>query len=123
MRILLAEDNPMNVELFTAALAEEGHDIVVERDGTSAIARASSEPFDLYLLDIGLPGASGYEVCATLRRAGVRKPIVAVTAWAMPAEVERGGAAGFDGYLTKPLSPRALRDAVRAFAVPLGPPA
>lgn len=113
MRVLLVEDNVMNVELFEASLAGDGHEVVVERDGVSGRDRALHEPFDVLILDIQLPGLDGLAICRDLRAAGVSAPILALSSAAMPAQVSRGLAAGFDAYLTKPISPSALRDAVR----------
>jgi CheY-like chemotaxis protein len=113
MRVLLVDDNPMNVELFNDVLEADGHEVVVERDGVSGRDRALAEKFDLVILDIQLPRMDGYEVCRELRRAGVSGPIVALTSSAMPDQVKRGAEIGFDAYLTKPISPAALRTAVR----------
>ncbi len=113
MRVLLVEDNRMNVEFFLDALEGEGHSVVVERDGALGRERALAEGFDLIVLDVQLPAMDGYTLCRALRDAGVRIPIVALSSSAMPEQVERGRAAGFDAYLTKPISPAALREAVR----------
>ena len=102
----------MNVELFEMALESEGHEIVTERDGPAGERRAS-ERFDLILLDIQLPKKNGLDVCRSLRARGLRIPIVALSASVLPEEVERTKAAGFDTFLSKPISPRDLRDAVR----------
>ncbi len=112
MRILLVEDDPMNVELFETALEGEGHEIVTERDGAAGERRASDR-FDLILLDIQMPKKNGLDVCRSLRARGLRVPIVALSASVLPEEVERTKAAGFDAFLSKPISPRDLRDAVR----------
>jgi CheY-like chemotaxis protein len=112
MRILLVEDDPKNVELFEAALEDE-HVIVVERDGESGQARALAQPFDLILLDIQLPKKNGIEVCRSLRASGVRIPIVALSASVLPDEVARIKSADFSRFLSKPISPSALRAAVR----------
>lgn len=115
MRLLLVDDDPMNVELFVAALESDGHEVVVERDGASGRDRGLRERFDLLILDIQLPGIDGYAVCRQLRAAGVDRPIVALSSAAMAEQISRGAAAGFDEYLTKPISPAALRAAVRRF--------
>ena len=112
MRILLVEDNEMNVELFRAALESEGHEIVVERDGASGEMRAFADEFDLILLDVHLPKRGGLEVCRALRTAEHRLPIVALSASALPDEVAQAKAAGCDEFLAKPVSPDALRAAV-----------
>ena len=112
MRILLVEDDQMNVELFESALETDGHEIVTERDGAAGEARAS-DAFDLVLLDIELPKKDGLEVCRSLRARGLRMPIVALSASVLPEEIARTKAAGFDLFLSKPISPRDLREAVR----------
>ncbi|HEY8648141.1 MAG TPA: response regulator [Candidatus Limnocylindria bacterium] len=116
MRVLIVDDNRMNTELFCDVLEDDGHQIAIERDGPSGRDRALAEPFDLILLDIQLPGLEGTEVCRALRGAGVAQPILAITSAAMPDQISAGTAAGFDEYLTKPISPAALRDAVRRHA-------
>jgi CheY-like chemotaxis protein len=112
LRILLIEDDPMNVELFESALETDGHEVVTERDGAAGEQRAS-ERFDLILLDVQLPKKNGLAVCRSLRERGLRMPIVALSASVLPEEVARTKAAGFDLFLSKPISPRDLRDAVR----------
>jgi CheY-like chemotaxis protein len=117
LRILLVEDDPMNVDLFESALESDGHEIVTERDGAAGEKRAS-EVFDLILLDIQLPKKNGLEVCRSLRARGLRIPIVALSASVLPEEVARTTSAGFDVFLSKPISPRDLRAAVRRLAEP-----
>jgi len=114
LRILLIEDDPMNIELFESALATDGHEIVTERDGLAGEERASDR-FDLVLLDIQLPKKNGLEVCRSLRARGLSMPIVALSASVLPEEIARTKSAGFDVFLAKPISPRDLRDAVRRF--------
>lgn len=116
MRILLAEDNQMNLELFIAALERDGHTVTAERDGVRARDRALAEDFDLIVLDIQLPRLDGDAICRALRAAGRGKPIVALSASALPEQVDRGLRAGFDAYLTKPITPADLRAAVRRFS-------
>ena len=115
MRVLLVDDNALNVELFSDVLEADGHDVVVERDGVAGRDRALAETFDLVILDIQLARMDGHEVCRSLRAAGITGPIVALTSSAMPEQVKRGTEAGFDEYLTKPISPQALRNAVRRY--------
>jgi CheY-like chemotaxis protein len=117
LRILLVEDDPMNVELFESALESDGHEVVTERDGVAGERRAS-ERFDLILLDIQLPKRNGLEVCRNLRARGLRGPIVALSASVLPDEVARTTSAGFDLFLSKPISPRDLRAAVRRLVAP-----
>lgn len=108
----------MNVELFTAALQTDGHDVVVERDGRAGLARALAERFDLVILDVQLPGMDGIAIVRELRAADHRGAIVALSSSAMGDQVKRGLEAGFDEYLTKPISPADLRAAVRRLAAP-----
>ena len=100
--------------LFVDVLEGAGHAVVPERDGAAAYARASRERFDVIILDIQVPGMRGDDVCRRLRDDGVRTPILALSARALPAQVDAALAAGFDRYLTKPVSPRVLREAVQA---------
>lgn len=116
MRILLVEDDPMNVELFESALETDGHETVIERDGLAGQRRALSEEFDLILLDIQLPKRNGLEVCRELRAHSVRTPIVALSASVLPEEVARTKQAGFDLFLSKPIAPAELRASVRRFS-------
>ena len=117
MRILVVDDDELNVELFDAALRRDGHEVVVERTGPSGQARAIAEPFDVILLDIELPGRSGTDVCRALRAAGIRAPIIALSASVLPIEIARTKDAGFTRFLAKPIAPLDLRAAVRAVFV------
>ena len=121
MRILLVEDDSMNARFFVDVFDGTGHTIVVETTGLAGYARALQESFDLIALDIQLPGLRGDMLCRELREQGVRTPIVALSADAIPAEVETALAAGFDRYLTKPFSPAALRAMVAGYAGTSGP--
>ena len=115
-RILLAEDNPINALLATKALERHGARVVLARDGHEALARireATDLPFDLALLDIRMPGLDGLETARrirTLEALGGRPPLhlVALTANTGPDDEEAARAAGFDGFLAKPLNLRAL---------------
>ena len=113
MQILLVEDDQLNVELFIATLEADGHQVTVERDGEAGKARALGERFDLILLDLQLPRMRGDALCRDLRAAGLRLPIVALSAEALPEQIRVNREAGFDDYLTKPISSLALREAVR----------
>lgn len=115
MRILLVDDNAMNSALVRAAL-EQDHLIETVADGHVGFNRALAQRFDLILLDIELPGLRGDVICARLRAAGHHGPIVALTASALPGELEVIGLAGFDLILTKPIDPDDLRAAVEGFA-------
>jgi DNA-binding response OmpR family regulator len=118
VKLLLVEDDPLNVELFTAVLEGDGHAVTVESRGIEGRDRALADRFDLILLDIQLPGMTGDSVCTQLREAGVTSPIVALSASALPTQVAHGLASGFDAYLTKPIGPYELRAAVRTYGAP-----
>ncbi len=104
--VLYIEDNPSNVELLAGVLAlRPGIRLVTATDGASGLALARRQRPDLIVVDVALPDIDGYEVCRQLRAeaAFARAPIVALSANAMPGDIEQGRRAGFDTYLTKPL--------------------
>lgn len=102
----------MNTELFRAVLERDGHVLTHESSGVLGRAKGLAETFDLILSDIDLPGIDGHAICRDLRAAGVTCPIVAVTAFEGHEEMARGRDSGFDLYLTKPLGPKKLREAI-----------
>lgn len=116
MRILLVEDDPLNVELFMAVLEDDGHQVTVAGDGLAGKAAALRATFDLVILDIQVPRLRGDAVCRELRAAGLSVPIIALSSEALPEQIRANSAAGFDAYLTKPISTVALRDAVLRYA-------
>jgi DNA-binding response OmpR family regulator len=113
VRVLLVEDDAMNIMLFTDVLEADGHTVVVAEDGLAGRDLALTQPFDLCIVDIHLPKLRGDDVVKQLRAAGMRGSIIALSSSALATEVERGLLAGFDAYLTKPIAPSELRDAVR----------
>lgn len=115
MQILLVEDNVMNSEFVVAVLEPEGHDITLAQTGTAGLAAGLKETFDLIILDIELPGIKGDAICQQLHAAGVRTPMIALTASAMPDQLAIFNAAGFDEVITKPVETRQLREVVHRF--------
>lgn len=116
-RVLLAEDHPIN-RMIARHLLEDMDCVVTEAvDGTMALELAQRGGFDLVLMDIQMPGLSGLEVTARLRDAeatfGGHLPIVALTAHAMAGDRERYLAAGMDAYVSKPINPDKLVEAMR----------
>ena len=107
-RILLIEDNPDNLDLMSYLLAAYGHSVSTAEDGESGIAAAKRSPPDLIACDIHLPGVDGYDVARALKDdpSLAAVPVIAVTALAMVGDRERILAAGFDGYITKPIDPQ-----------------
>jgi DNA-binding response OmpR family regulator len=113
-KILIVEDEPGIALGLEDDLRLEGYDVELISDGIVASKRAREGTFDLMLLDVMLPGKDGYEVCREVRRAGVRKPIIMLTAKSQEAEKVLGLDLGADDYVTKPFSPKELRARVRA---------
>ena len=113
-RILVVEDEPGIALALEDDLMREGYDVATVGDGDTASRRGREEPFDLILLDVMLPGKDGFEVCRELRRAGIRTPIILLTARAQEAEKILGLELGADDYVTKPYSPRELRARIKA---------
>jgi CheY-like chemotaxis protein len=115
--ILVVEDNEKNLKLVRDILQYEGFDVMEARSAEDGVALATERLPDLVLMDIQLPGMDGVEALRRLRRssATASMPVVAVTAMAMKDDRTRLLEAGFDGYLEKPISARALGDQVREF--------
>lgn len=114
-RILVAEDDDDIRDLLVFKLAGAGHDLTAVMDGPSALT-AASEPPDLVLLDVNMPGMSGYDVCRALRSHDATSdvPILLLTAKGQEADIQRGFDAGADDYIVKPFSPRELLSRVEA---------
>jgi two-component system alkaline phosphatase synthesis response regulator PhoP len=113
-RLLVVEDEPGIAFALETDLRSEGYEVAVVTTGDEASRRARSESFDLVLLDVMLPGKDGFEVCREIRRAGVRTPIILLTAKSQEAEKVMGLELGADDYVTKPFSPRELRARIKA---------
>jgi len=113
-RILVVEDEPQLALGLEDDLKLEGYDVEVSRDGEAASLRAREQPFDLIILDVMLPRKDGFEVCRDLRRAGLRTPVILLTAKAQESDKVLGLEIGADDYVTKPFSPRELRARVKA---------
>jgi CheY-like chemotaxis protein len=116
-RILVIEDNARNLKLVRDVLQFAGYEVIEARSGEEGVRAAGESDPDLILMDLQLPGIDGTEALRRLRasEAGRRIPVVAVTAFAMKDDRDRAMAEGFDGYLEKPISVRALPSQVGAF--------
>jgi len=101
-RILLVEDEPGLVLTLSDLLAGEGYGVESATDGPTGLARASSEAFDLVILDVMLPGKSGFDVCRELRFRGKDVPVMMLTAKTQLVDRVVGLKIGADDYLTKP---------------------
>ena len=116
LRVLLAEDNLVNQKLAVRLLEKRGHSIVVASNGREAVEAIERQTFDLVLMDVQMPEMDGLEATAAIRArergSGRHLPIFAMTAYAMKGDRERCLDAGMDGYISKPVQPRELWEAI-----------
>jgi two-component system sensor histidine kinase/response regulator len=116
LRILLAEDNPLNQEVATIRLRKRGHSVVIAEDGQQALSAYEKEHFDLILMDVHMPNVDGIAATAKIREleegTGRHIPIIALTASAMKGDRERLQAAGMDEHVAKPIQTQELLDAI-----------
>ena len=113
-RILIVEDEPAIALGLRDDLELEGYQVEVVDNGNAAVDLACAEPFDLLLLDVMLPGKSGYDVCREVRCKQPDLPIIMLTAKSHDAEKVLGLEIGADDYVTKPFSPLELRARIKA---------
>jgi len=113
VKILVVEDDRKVAGFLELGFREEEFDVDVARDGEDALARARAGGYDLILLDHMLPGRSGREVAAELRRGGFKTPILMLTARDDPHDVQAALAAGVTAYVTKPFRFEDLLNRVR----------
>lgn len=116
MTVLVADDDADVLALVARRLKRAGYLVITAEDGTEALRLAQESVPDLALLDIMMPGLSGYEVTEALRQepATERIPVILLTARVQEADVNRGFAAGADDYIKKPFSPQELSSRVQA---------
>jgi CheY-like chemotaxis protein len=116
-RVLIVEDNPLNLKLVRDVLMKAGFDVIEARTGEDGVARAQDSNPDVILMDLQLPGINGTQALRLIRndpgRAAV--PVVALTAFAMSEDRDRALLDGFDGYISKPISVRDLPQQVASF--------
>ena len=113
--VLIADDDPNIVVSLEFLLKREGHRVTVARDGDAALAAIRAERPDLVLLDVMMPGKSGFEVCAAVRadESIADTKILMLSAKGRDTDLAKGTALGADAYMTKPFSTRELADKVR----------
>lgn len=118
LRILIVDDDRDAVVTLSALLKEDGHEVIAAYSGAGILALVRSREPDAVLLDIGMPGATGFEVARELRlRLGRACPtLIAITAWTQPTAREMGRTAGFSHYLTKPYAAAELRTVLASLA-------
>jgi CheY-like chemotaxis protein len=112
LHILLAEDNRVNQLLVLRLLEGRGHRVTVAADGRKAVDEAERGNFDVILMDVQMPELDGLEATRILRARGVRAPIIAMTAHAMQGDRDRCLSAGMDAYVTKPIQPEDVFEAI-----------
>ena len=119
-RVLIVDDNHDLAETAKVLLIASGHDVRTAYDGVSAVATANEFDPEVVLLDIGLPGMSGYEVAKRLRASEQRRSmlLVALTGYGQDADRQLAREAGFDQHLVKPLDPATLEKIVESISVP-----
>jgi signal transduction histidine kinase/CheY-like chemotaxis protein len=123
LRILVAEDNPVNQKLIRALLVRDGHEVTAVDSGRCAVAAVENgSSFDVILMDIQMPEMDGLQAAAAIRALGSdspkRIPIIALTAHAQPGFDQVCIAAGMDSYLSKPIDSNKLRDLLADISVP-----
>jgi len=120
LRVLVAEDNPVNQEVVRMFLAKHGHEVLIVPDGAQAVAAAADGDFDVILMDIQMPVMDGITATEAIRAAqaaeGQYTPIVAITAFSMQKDKERCIEAGMDRFITKPFTRSNLLDTVEQVA-------
>ena len=116
MRILIVDDEAPLTRHVSSALVEAGHNPLVARDGETAIGMAEEEPFDLIVLDVGLPGMTGFEVLKTLRARHITSRVLMLTSRGEVIDRVTGLELGADDYLAKPFAMQELIARVRALS-------
>jgi two-component system, cell cycle response regulator DivK len=116
-RILVIEDTEDNRQIVRDLLESAGYELIEALDGLEGVAAAEREHPDLILMDIQLPGIDGYEATRRIRAVPslAKVPIIAVTSYALSGDEAKTRAAGCDGYVAKPFSPRQLLAKIREF--------
>jgi PAS domain S-box-containing protein len=116
LRVLLAEDNLVNQKLAIRLLEKQGHSVTLAGTGAEAVRAVERQAFDLVLMDVQMPEMDGFEATAAIRArerdSGRHLPILAMTAYAMKGDRERCLAGGMDDYVSKPIQPRELWQAI-----------
>jgi len=113
MKVLIADDDADLRDLIAFALTQAGYLVIKSGDGAAALAAFAAEAPDLVILDVNMPHASGFEVCARIRERSV-VPVMMLTVRGEEEDLVRALELGADDYLTKPFSPRTLLARVKA---------
>lgn len=118
-KVLVVEDNKMNLEMISRRLSRLGHEVISAADGAAAIATAASEQPQLIFMDLRMPVLDGWEATRRLKADPATKqiPVIALTAQAMSEDREKALAAGCDDYVAKPVDLTLLVEKIEAFAL------
>ena len=116
-RILMIEDTEDNRQIVRDLMESVGYDLIEAENGAAGVAMAAEHKPDLILMDIQLPVLDGYEACRQIKaQPDLRHiPIIAVTSYALSGDEDKTRAAGCDGYVAKPFSPRQLLAKINEF--------
>ena len=119
-KVLIVEDNELNLKLFHDLLMIQGHDVVVSKDGLNILGITTTELPNLILMDIQLNGVSGIDLIEELKKNDVTKhiPIIAITAFAMKNDKTKILKSGCDMYISKPVSIDTFFKAINKFIEP-----
>ena len=118
--VLIVEDNPLNMKLFTAMISAQGYRVLQASDGSHGLDLAHRQHPDLIIMDIQLPGGmSGLEVTHSLKADDTTRdiPIIATTAFALRGDEEKILASGCDGYMAKPIAISEFLEMIEAFII------
>lgn len=122
LKVLVAEDNPVNQMLTVSVLETAGYQVVLAQNGKEAVECFGREPFDLVLMDVQMPEMDGFEATASIRRleqkTGSHVPIIALTAHALQGDKERCLKAGMNDYLAKPVHVKDLVEMAKRYVAP-----
>jgi len=119
-RVLVIEDNPLNMKLFAAMIAAQGYQVLQATDGPGGLDVAQHERPDLIVMDVQLPGMSGLDVTHSLKADAATRdiPIIATSAFTQEDDIERARASGCDGFMAKPIAISEFLDMIEAFMAP-----
>lgn len=120
LKILVVEDNPLNMKLINVILRREGIEVLAAENAEEGIEICKTSQPDLVLMDIQLPGMDGLEATRIIKNNKQlnHMPVVALTAHAMEGDEEKAYAVGFDGYITKPIDTDTFMESVRSYLEP-----
>ena len=116
-KILVVEDTEDNRQILRDLLSAAGYDMIEAHDGAEGVAKASEHRPDLILMDIQMPVMDGYEATRRIKADPALQaiPVIAVTSYALSGDEQKARAAGCDGYIAKPFSPRQILAMARNF--------